>query len=278
MAADHFKDRHILITGGSSGIGLQCALQLQRRGAVCHVLARNGSRLQRTLRQLQQIERELSLAPRSRIYRADVRSYDDMKRCVRAILKENGRLDGLIHCAGFAGPRRFLDMPVREFRRQIDVNLLGSAYAVRAAASAMADFGAGWILVVSSLAGLTAIYGYSAYSAAKFGVVGMMHSLRQELAPLGIQLGLVCPPDVDTPGLQQENRSKPAETMAISAGIQPLSAERVAADMLRSIEKGRWMTLPGAMTRLAWLAERFVPGLLHRHYRRQATLVHRRQA
>ena len=68
------------------------------------------------------------------------------------------------------------------------------------------------------MAGFVGVFGYTDYCASKFAVVGLSEALRQELRPCGITVSVLCPPDTDTPGLANEDLTKPAETKAVSAG------------------------------------------------------------
>jgi hypothetical protein len=113
------------------------------------------------------------------------------------------------------------------------------------------------IVGVSSAAGLVGVFGYSAYSPTKFAVRGFLETLRAELAPYGIHVGCSFPPDTDTPQLADEEQYKPKETKAISGTIKPLSAERVAANILDGIEKERFAIIPDVQTRLARSPHRF---------------------
>ncbi len=117
------------------------------------------------------------------------------------------------------------------------------------------------------------IYGYSAYGPAKFAVRGLMESLRAELTPRGVHVGVVYPPDVDTPQLAEENRWKPAETRAISGTIKPLSADVVAKAIVRGIERRRFVICPDLSTRtLARLGSVLSP-TLNRSFDRKAASV-----
>jgi 3-dehydrosphinganine reductase len=132
----------------------------------------------------------------------------------------------------------------------MEVDYFGTLHPVRAVAPGMVARGRGSIVAVSSAAGLLGIYGYTAYSPAKFAVRGLVQALRDELHPFGVHVGCVFPPDVDTPQLAEENRWKPAETAAIGGSIKPLTARRVAEAIVRAIERERFAVYPGAATAL----------------------------
>jgi len=116
--------------------------------------------------------------------------------------------------------------------------------------------------VVSSLAGLISIYGYTAYGASKFALTGFAEALRQEVRRDGIGVSVLYPPDVDTPQLAEENLTKPAETRAVAGNTRILAPEAVAESLLAGIARGRFRIIPGAEGRVADLAARLAPGLV----------------
>jgi 3-dehydrosphinganine reductase len=89
------------------------------------------------------------------------------------------------------------------------------------------------------------IYGYSAYCPSKFALRGLAESLRGELKPLGVGVSIVYPPDTDTPQLEEENKTKPPETKLITGTAQMWSAEAVAKEIVRGVEKGQFAITPG---------------------------------
>jgi 3-dehydrosphinganine reductase len=86
-------------------------------------------------------------------------------------------VDVLINNAGISMPRRFSEMPIDEFKRQMDINFLGSVYPTRSVIEAMKKRGSGRVVFVSSMAGQLGLYGFTAYSATKFAVRGMAEAL-----------------------------------------------------------------------------------------------------
>ncbi len=103
---------------------------------------------------------------------------------------------------------------------------------------------------VSSAAGLIGVFGYSAYAPAKYAVRGLMDTLRAELEPRGIHVACVYPPDTDTPGFERENETKPPETVAVSGTIKVMSPAKVAAKIVRGIEKDHAHITADAQTAL----------------------------
>ena len=239
-----FRGAHVVVTGGSSGIGLATACLVARRGASVSLMARDTRRLG------QAAERVRASGAAVRTVAVDVSDPVAVARAFAGVADEGGPCDVLITSAGQARPGRFLELDDEVFRRMIEVDYFGTLYAVRAVAPEMVHRRTGSIVAISSAAGLLGIYGYCAYGPAKFAVSGLMQSLRDELRPHGVHVGCVYPPDVDTPQLAEENQWKPAETAAISGTIKPMTAERVAEAIVRGIQRRRFAIYPNRSTAL----------------------------
>ncbi|MDH6213396.1 SDR family oxidoreductase [Streptomyces pseudovenezuelae] len=254
---------HVIVTGGSSGIGLATARSLAERGAKVSLIARGRERLEAAAK-------ELSAAART----ADVADRTAVTRAVAELEEEQGEpCDILISSAGLARPGRFLELPDDVFRQMIDVDYFGTLHALRAVVPGMVERGRGSVVAVSSAAGLLGIYGYSAYGPAKFAVRGLMESLRAELTPCGVHVGVVFPPDVDTPQLAEENRWKPAETRAVGGTIKPIPAEQVAQAIVKGIDRRRFLICPDLGTRALSRFGSVLTPLLNREFDRRVRAV-----
>jgi 3-dehydrosphinganine reductase len=130
----------------------------------------------------------------------------------------------------------------------------------------------GHLVLVSSAAGVVGVYGYAAYSPAKFAVRGLAETLRAELRPYGIVTACALPPDTDTPGLARENATKPAATASFSESVKVRSPEEVAATIVRGIERDRLVITADPSTRLlaraSGLLGPYVRRSMDRHVRR----------
>ncbi|MEO6811990.1 MAG: SDR family NAD(P)-dependent oxidoreductase, partial [Isosphaeraceae bacterium] len=219
-----WQGAHVVITGGSSGIGEATALAAARRGARVTLIARNIDGLGAAATRIQAAAPGAVVATTS----VDVTDQPAVTAAVDRAIAESGPVDVLVCSAGITRPGRFLELDDDVFRSMIEVDYFGTLWPVRCVAPAMVERGQGSIVGISSAAGLVGVYGYSAYGAAKFAVRGLFESLRTELAPHGVHVGCVFPPDVDTPMLADEEAYKPAETKAIVGSINALTAEQVA--------------------------------------------------
>jgi len=259
-----FSGAHVLVTGGSSGIGLACARLAIDRDARVSLLARRPDALDDAAAGLRAAGGRVAVAA------ADVADAAQAVTAVAALTDALGPVDVAICSAGQTRPGYFQDLEPDLFRQLMDVNYFGTVNVVRAVVPAMIERRRGSIVGVSSAAGLVGVFGYSAYAPTKFAVRGFLETLRAELARYGIHVGCSFPPDTDTPQLAEEEQYKPKETKAISGTIKPLSAERVAANILDGIEKERFALIPDVQTRgLAKIAA-LAPGLVAAVMDRQA--------
>jgi 3-dehydrosphinganine reductase len=218
---------HVVITGGSSGIGLETARAAVARGARVSLIARDPGRL----------EAARGDVGASATASADVANAEQLRAAIDDVVERVGPCDVLVTSAGRAHPGYFERLADDVFREQMEVDYFGTLHAVRAVVPSMIERGRGHVVTISSTAGLIGVFGYSAYGPAKFAVRGLAETLRSELAPHGVVVACVYPPDTRTPGFDAENELKPEETTRISAAITPKAAVDVGRAIVRGIEK-----------------------------------------
>ncbi|KAL5782541.1 hypothetical protein ACOSP7_007570 [Xanthoceras sorbifolium] len=229
------KNRHVFITGGSSGIGLALAHRAAQEGARVSILARS-------LEKLEEAKRSIHLATGIEVatFAADVRDFEAVKKAV----DEAGPVDVLVVNQGVFVPQELESQELDEIRFMIDVNLMGSFNVIKAALPQMKkrpNGGPASIALMSSQAGQVGIYGYTAYSASKFGLRGLAEALQQEVIGDNIHVSLIFPPDTETPGLEEENKRKPQLTSIIAASSGAMKAEEVAKKTLNGIKSGSFI-------------------------------------
>ncbi len=122
----------------------------------------------------------------------------------------------------------------------------------------------GLIVNVSSIAGFIGVFGFTAYSASKFAVIGFSEALKSELKQHNISVSVLCPPDTDTPMLIKENKIKPAETAAISESAKIMSPEAVADELIKGMKKNKFMIIPGFDGKFTFLGKRLLPGIVEK--------------
>ena len=254
-----FNGKTVYIFGGSSGIGLETGKLLSEKGADVFIFARTPEKLQAA-------EKAISACAsgdnrRTGSLPVDVTDHEMVQTTMETALSRFGIPNLLINSAGRGSAYYFEEISYAEFDRTLKINLYGTWNTVAALAPHMKTRG-GHIVNVSSIAGFVGVFGFTGYNAAKFGVIGFSEALRSELKPHGIRVSVLCPPDTDTPGLHEENITKPEETKKISAGAGLMQPDQVARSLIRGLQKNKFMIIPGFDGKLTYYAKRFLPGLV----------------
>lgn len=252
----YWNNKVVLVTGGSSGIGLAAARLMAAAGAHVWLSARRKENLDTALREVQAVS---SPSQRCGIVPADVSDSQQAARLVETITQSAGAPDVLFNSAGITQPGYVQDLPLKIFEQLMQVNYFGTVYATAAVLPAMLQRGSGHIINISSMAGYLGVFGYTAYGASKYAVVGYSEALRAEMKPHGIRVSVAFPPDTDTPQLAYEGPYKPAETKAISGNAKALPAEKVAEAILKQAVKGRFLIFPGTDSWLFYEATSKLP-------------------
>ena len=216
-----------LVTGASSGIGAATALTLGEAGASVALTARREDRLRALAERLE------SSGAKSLVIAADVSDEQQAHQAVERTAAELGRLDVLVNNAGvmLLGPIEGAD--TEEWRRMVNVNLLGLFYCTHAALPLMREQGSGDIVNISSVAGRVARAGVAVYNATKFGVCGFSEALRQEALHSNVRVTLIEPGVVATE--LADHVTNPLARAAIEHMRTEMKAPLQADDIARSI-------------------------------------------
>lgn len=189
---NNIKDKVIVITGASSGLGLAAARRLAQQGA-CLVLGA------RRIDRLQQLADELNgEGHRAIAVEADVTRLDDVKRLVDSAVQTFGRVDVMVNNAGLMPISALERLKVEDWERTIDVNIKGVLYGIAAALPHMQRQMSGHFVNVASVAGHKIMPNGTVYSASKFAVRALSEGLRQEVKPWNIRTTILSPGAVDT--------------------------------------------------------------------------------
>lgn len=246
-------NKNVLITGGSSGIGLALAKELSQNGSKVWILARD-------LEKLEAASIKINNGNLIKILQADVRDYACLEQIANELRKSHINIDILINSAGVAHPVEFENCDLSIFHQMMDINYFGTVNTVKAFLDLVPK--GGHIVNISSMAGVLGIYGYTAYGASKFAVRGFTDSLRNELVLKDIKVSIVYPPDTDTPQLAYENKIKPAITKEIAGTAGVLSAETVAKEIIKGIKKNKDVIIPGLESKAIYSAANLMGNLV----------------
>lgn len=254
--AEYFRDKVVLVTGGTDGIGK----------ALVDVLLRNGARVATCGRNHDKIYRLQSEYPSAFLWTmvADVSNQNDCRRLVESTIKNFGGIDILINNAGISMRALFNEASVEVIRSVMEINFFGSVYCTRFALPSIIER-KGTIVGVSSIAGYRGLPGRSGYSASKFALQGFLESLRTEMMAEGVHVMWVCP-GFTTSNIRQAALDKDAQ----SHGESPMdegsmmSAEECARHILSAVrKKKRTLVLTFTGKRTVFM-QKFFPALADR--------------
>lgn len=243
---DTYQHKLVLVTGGSSGIGLAIARQLAQRGAHVWIAARGVLRLE-AAHKLINLDRASS-DQRTGIIPVNLGDSASAHARLAAFQADAGVPDLLVNCAGVAHPGLVDETSLDIFREQMDGNYFTTVNATAAVLGGMISRGSGHIINFASAAALGGMPGYAAYGASKFAVRCYSDVLRVEMKPKGVTVSIVFPTDVDTPQLAYENQYKPQLTLDVEAQLgvtKPGKAEDVARIVLDQAARRKYIILPG---------------------------------
>ncbi len=251
------KDKVVLITGSSIGIGRTMAREMLKKGAKVVLNARNAERLDRTYQEF--LAEGLPVAAVA----GDVSKVEDCERMVAAAVEAFGRLDVLVNNAGISMEGKVSELSPDVFRKVMEVNYLGSVYPTQAALSQLVA-NRGSVIFIGSLAGFYGIPRFSVYSSSKTALTALAESLRIELGDQGVHVGIAYvgftenDPEKTIYNAKGEIIAQPKRGF-----IKAEAPERVAQRVIRMIEKRRFKQVFTPLGKLNAFNVRFFPSLVH---------------
>jgi len=215
------QPKQIIITGGSSGIGLSIACEAAADSSVSRIviLARNKERLEKAKAEI--LAKAAAAAAddddkkKVEAVSVDVTDPEAVKNAAVSIMRDSSEMKThLFCCAGEPHPAYFQDISPQAYANIVQTNQLGSIYITNAFLSFMKS---GTVTLCSSMGGQLGVFGFTAYSPTKFALRGFAECLHMELSNNPeISVQVAYPPDTDTPGFEKENIGKPEETRLVS--------------------------------------------------------------
>jgi NAD(P)-dependent dehydrogenase (short-subunit alcohol dehydrogenase family) len=263
MDVSNLTGKTACVTGAGSGIGRATVLELAQRGCDLALCDLDEAGLAETA------ERARALGRRVHAARVDVADVAQMKGFADAALAALGRIDLLVNNAGIAVGGAFVDVPLDEFAKVVNVNLMGVVHGCHVFLPRMiAQRTGGHVVNVASMAGYVAGPGSTSYTASKFAVIGFSESLRAELREHAIGVTALCPGIINTPIIRTSRTYGAAaspeyrERGARLFERRNYGPERVAHALLKAVSKNR---LIAPVTPEAWVAywiKRLFPWLI----------------
>lgn len=257
---------HAIITGGSSGIGLEIARLCILKGYDVSLVARDENALRIACENLRQVG-----PGRVNAVSADVRRMDLLREAFEQCERGFGVCDLLITSAGVVEPAFFEELVPSHFEMQMDINFSGTVNAVRAIYAGMKSRGRGNIMMISSAAAFIGIPGYSAYCASKAALAAFAESLRSEVCS-GIYIGISFPPDTCTPQLQNELPKRPPLAKTLMGNTSPWPVEAVSRRIFDGISRRRREVHFGLKLKVLAMLGSFIKPVLYWQLKRSVSL------
>lgn len=200
-----FRDKVVLVTGATSGIGESTARLYAQAGAIVFLLGRSAEKGEKIAAALQEE------GWRAAYRHLDVTDEAEVNAVIEEIYRQEQKLDILVHSAGFGIRTVFTELTYAQWKEQIEINLHGSFLIAQAVAKKMKEKHYGKIVFISSGSIITGTGGGAPYVAAKAGQVGLTRAMAHELAPYNINVNVIGPRNIETPmfsGVYSEDGKK----------------------------------------------------------------------
>ena len=247
------KNKVIIVTGASSGIGEATARQFGRAGAKLVLAARRVDKLEALAQEIL----AMGSGAETFVVQADLSKLEDIQSLIKQTLDKFGRIDVLVNNAGF-GRLDWLENldPVKDIQAQFDVNVLGVIQTTRQVLPIMIKQRSGHIINMCSMAGLVATPTYTVYAACKHAVHGFSEALRREVKPWGIDVSMIYPGGVVTEF--QAHAGIKRKTGATTPKSLLLTADQVGGAVVQLVRRPRAMRiLPWAWSFTVWMNRNF---------------------
>ncbi|MFX1428457.1 MAG: SDR family oxidoreductase, partial [Promethearchaeota archaeon] len=257
-----FKEKWALVCGGSKGIGKAVAKEFVQLGGNVCIVARDLETLKRAADEINELKTEIE--QKIEFISCDTTDIEKLKPLISEFIENHGIPDYLLNFVGISFPDYVENLTIDNFKEHMDTNFYGQLHPILLLLPYFKEKKEGYIVNASSVAGYIGQMGYAAYTPTKFAILGLSESLRHELKPYNINVSVLCPPDTETPGLQEELETRPEELNIISeswGGL--LKPKEVAEKYINDLLKKEFYIMPGS-SKFLWRIMRLFPKLIHR--------------
>lgn len=235
----NFKSKHILIFGGSAGLGEALVLRLSSQEVHLSIASRTESRLKETQDKCLKINSKTTCD----YYIVDITIEEQIKKCIEESIQKWGFPSLIINCAGIAHPGFIDDMPMETYIKDMNLNYFGNLKLLKEVINqykvkkdSIKDDNID-IVCVGSCLGIIGSIGYTTYCPTKYALKGLLDSLRFELLGTKINLHYYGPSNMLTPGLIEENKTKPKIVSDMENNVKNISADEGAHILLSNLDK-----------------------------------------
>jgi uncharacterized protein len=243
----NFKNKIVLITGASSGIGKQTALEFAKKGANLILVARRKDKLELVAKELEKFHTIILVC------QCDVSNKDQVKEMSKTVLEKFGTVDILVNNAGFAIFGSVSDLSIDEIESQMETNYFGMIYCIKNFLPTMLNKKSGHIVNVASVAASFGLPGIASYCASKFAMLGFSEGLKHELKNTGIGITVVSPIMVRTNFFDHSSFEKIPKYSPTS-----LSSKTVANAILKASNSPRLeIIVPSVVRSAVWMKNTF---------------------
>ena len=262
------KDKVVVITGASSGIGRACAIEFAKRGAHLVLAARQYVKLCEITQEIHEKYKVKTLAVQT-----DVSKEQDCKELISQTISSMGRIDILINNAGISMRALFKDLDLEVLKQVMDINFWGTVYCTKYALQEILNT-EGSIVGVSSIAGFKGLPGRTGYSASKFAMNGFLEALRTENLKNNLHVMLACPgftaSNIRNVALNSEAKSQGESSMEED---KMMTAAEVAVRIVDGVAQRKRQLIMTGQGKLTVLMQKFFPKwldhLVYNHFKKE---------
>ena len=254
-----FKDKIAIITGGSQGLGKASAKYFVELGGSVCIIARRTEILKEAANEINELK--LGDSQFIEIIACDTTIMDKLKPLLTEFIEKYGIPDYLLNCVGYAYANYIEKCSLGDFKKNMEVNYYGQLVPILILLPYFMKEKKGHIVNVSSILGYMGLMGFTTYVPSKYAVVGLSETLRNELKPYRINVSILYPPSMDTPGFEIENKTKPEECRIMEARVGLETPENVAEVFIHGILRNKFNILPGE-AKFIWKLNRHFPKII----------------
>ena len=242
-----FKNKVVLITGASSGIGKQTAIEFAKLGSNIILVARRKNKLEQVENELKQFN------VNTLVCACDVSKKDQVEKMSKIVLEKFNSIDILVNNAGFAIYGSVYDLSINDIESQMETNYFGMIYCTKNFLPLMLEKKSGHIVNVASVAASFGLPGIASYCASKFAMLGFSEGLKHELSGTGVGITVVSPIMVKTDFFDHPSFEKMPKYSPTS-----LNSKTVAKAIVKASNSSRLEIITPSIVRIAvWLKHTF---------------------